>query len=282
MLERLSSALHLLDLLSIWSIFDILILAAVIYQLLLLLRGTRAVQILAGLTFLVMLWLLTGPGLVPLPALHRVLGSLLLYLPLVIIVLFQNQIRQALAQVGRNPLNALMPRRKRTDTVDIVSLAAVSLAGKRLGGLIVFEREMGLRHFSETGIRLDATMSYDLLMNIFVKDSPLHDGAVIVAEGRLMAASCFLPLTTDPGLSRSYGTRHRAAIGITEESDAVAITVSEERRTISIVVGGQIEEGLDGKQLTDRLRTLLQQGTDPEGVANKSREKDFQRGHGDA
>jgi diadenylate cyclase len=262
MLERLSSALHLLDLLSIWSILDILILAAVIYQLLLLLRGTRAVQILAGLTFLVMLWLLTGAGLIPLPALHRVLGSLLLYLPLVIIVLFQNQIRQALAQVGRNPLNALMPRRKRTDTVDIVSLAAVSLAGKRLGGLIVFEREMGLRHFSETGIRLDASISYDLLMNIFVKDSPLHDGAVIIAEGRLMAASCFLPLTTDPGLSRSYGTRHRAAIGITEESDAVAVTVSEERRTISIVVGGQIEEGLDGKQLKDRLRTHLQHGTD--------------------
>ncbi len=282
MLERLSSALHLRDLLSIWSIFDILILAAVIYQLLLLLRGTRAVQILAGLTFLVMLWLLTGPGLVPLPALHRVLGSLLLYLPLVIIVLFQNQIRQALAQVGRNPLNALLPRRKKTDAVDIIGLAVVSLADKRLGGLIVFEREMGLRHFSETGIRLDAALSYDLLMNIFVKDSPLHDGAVIIAEGRLMAASCFLPLTTDPGLSRSYGTRHRAAIGITEESDAVAVTVSEERRTISIVVGGQIEEGLDGKQLTERLRTLLQHSSESEGVARKIRDRDFERGHGDA
>ena len=282
MLERLSSALHLRDLLSIWSIFDILILAAVIYQLLLLLRGTRAVQILAGLTFLVMLWLLTGPGLVPLPALHRVLGSLLLYLPLVIIVLFQNQIRQALAQVGRNPLNALLPRRKKTDAVDIIGLAVVSLADKRLGGLIVFEREMGLRHFSETGIRLDAALSYDLLMNIFVKDSPLHDGAVIIAEGRLMAASCFLPLTTDPGLSRSYGTRHRAAIGITEESDAVAVTVSEERRTISIVVGGQIEEGLDGKQLTERLRTLLQHSSESEGAARKIRDRDFERGHGDA
>jgi diadenylate cyclase len=138
-----------------------------------------------------------------------------------------------------------------------VSLAAASLASRRLGALIVIEREMGLRSFSETGITLDAEVSYDLLTNIFILRSPLHDGAAIIADGRLKAASCYLPLTMNPTLSRTYGTRHRAALGVTEEYDAVAVVVSEERGIISLVEDGEVTEGLDAKGLEQALSVAL-------------------------
>ena len=141
-----------------------------------------------------------------------------------------------------------------------VALAAASLASKRLGALIVIEREMGLRGFFESGITLDAEVSYDLLTNIFILRSPLHDGAAIIADGRLKAASCYLPLTMNPTLSRTYGTRHRAALGITEESDAVAIVVSEERGIISLVEDGEVTEGLDAKGLEQALTAALSDG----------------------
>ncbi len=138
-----------------------------------------------------------------------------------------------------------------------IALAAASLASKRLGALIVIEREMGLRGFFESGITLDAEVSYDLLTNIFILRSPLHDGAAIIADGRLKAASCYLPLTVNPTLSRTYGTRHRAALGITEESDAVAVVVSEERGIISLVEDGEVTEGLDAKGLEQALTVAL-------------------------
>ncbi len=141
-----------------------------------------------------------------------------------------------------------------------VALAAASLASKRLGALIVIEREMGLRSIFETGITLDAEVSYDLLTNIFILRSPLHDGAAIIADGRLKAASCYLPLTMNPTLSRTYGTQHRAALGITEESDAVAVVVSEERGIISLVEDGQVTEGLDAKGLERALAAALYGG----------------------
>jgi uncharacterized protein (TIGR00159 family) len=256
-LDRLIEALHLRDLLGVWTLVDLAVLALIIYQLLLLIRGTRAVQILIGVAILVFLHLITGPGLIPLPAFHSVLGSLLLYLPFVIIVLFQNQIRQALTRVGRNPLSALRPRSRQENLAHEIALAAASLASKRMGALIVIERELGLRAFAETGIALDALPTYDLLMTVFTKDSPLHDGAAIVGEGRIKAASCYLPLTVNPSLSRTYGTRHRAAIGITEESDALAIVVSEERGTVGLAEGGRIEEGLDAQALSTRLQRAL-------------------------
>ena len=271
MLQRLTDALHLEDLLSPWAILDIVILFVVIYNLLLLIRGTRAVQVLAGLAILGFLHLLTGPGFAPLPALHYVLGWVWLYLPFVIIILFQNQIRQALTRVGRNPIAALIPRQRETNLAQEVALAAGALASKRLGALIVIERELGLRAWIETGISLDALPTYDLLMNIFTKASPLHDGAAIIAEGRVKAASCYLPLTTDPNLSRAYGTRHRAAIGITEEADALAIVVSEERGTIGVAENGHIEEGLNTQTLTERLREALAEKT--EEPAGKDRRR---------
>lgn len=256
MFERISTALHLHDLRGL-ALLDIAVLAIIIYQLLVLIRGTRAVQMMVGVAGVVALHLMTGPNVLGLPAVHTVLGNLLLYIPFAVIVLFQNQIRQALMRFGRNPIAALLPRRQYQDVVEEVALAAVSLASKRYGALIVLERGAGLRAFSQTGIKLESVVSYDLLVNLFTPGSPLHDGAVIIAEGRIKAAACYLPLTANPSLSRTYGTRHRAAIGITEESDAIAVVVSEERGLVSLCEDGRIVERLDARKLTERLTSLL-------------------------
>ncbi len=256
MWERFVGALHLGELNGL-ALLDIVILAFVIYQILLLIRGSRAVHMIVGVAAIALLHVLTRPGLFYLPAVHSVLGDLLLYVPLAIIVLFQSQIRQVLAQVGRNPIGALLARKSRHDIFEDIALAAVSLATKRIGALIVIERELGLRAFSETGITLDAYVSYDLIVSIFQRGAPLHDGAVVIVGSRIRAACAYLPLTTDPNLSRTYGTRHRAAIGITEESDAVAIVVSEQRGVVSFCDGGKIEEGLAARDLMLRLHSAL-------------------------
>jgi uncharacterized protein (TIGR00159 family) len=256
MLERLTAAIHVQDLNGL-AVLDILILAAIIYQILLLIRGSRAVHMIVGVVALLVLHLLTRPGLLYLPAVHAVLGDLLLYIPLAVIVLFQNQLRQVLARVGRNPMAAIVSRKPHDNIVEEIALAAASLASKRLGALIVVERELGLRAFSETGITLDAYVSYDLIVSIFQRSAPLHDGAVVIVGSRIRAACAYLPLTQNPNLSRSYGTRHRAAIGITEESDAIAIVVSEQRGCVSFCEAGKIEEDLDAVALTLRLETAL-------------------------
>lgn len=264
MFERLFSTLQLQHL-GLHALVDVLILAFVIYQLLLLIRGTRSVNMIIALVVLLVLYALTSPELIGLNAVNTVLGTLLAYVPIAVIVLFQNQIRRFLSKLGSNPVNALMPRRQEEERlIEEVALASASLASKRLGALIVIERDMGLRSFYETGIALDAMVSYDLLMNIFISRSPLHDGAAIIAEGRLKAASCYLPLTMNPSLSRTYGTRHRAAFGITEESDAVAVVVSEERGVVSLADGGELIEGLDAKGLQEALKTALAGGPPPE------------------
>jgi uncharacterized protein (TIGR00159 family) len=211
-----------------------------------------------ALAALVLLHLVTGLDPLRLDAVHTVLGTLLLYIPLAIIVLFQNQIRRFLTHMGRNPLAAFRPRREEHKRlIDEISLAAAALASKRIGALIVIERDLGLRTFQESGIALDAQVSYDLLMNIFTPRTPLHDGAVIVSDGRIKAACCYLPLTMNPSLSRTYGSRHRAAFGIAEESDAIAVIVSEERGLITLIEGQRIVESLDARRLADELRRAL-------------------------
>jgi uncharacterized protein (TIGR00159 family) len=256
MLERLTTALQLQQL-GVHALVDILILAIVIYQLLLLIRGTRSVNVVIALIVLLVLFAATSPELLGLNAVHTVLGTLLTYIPIAIIVLFQNQIRRFLAKLGVNPFDSFKPKRQEDRMIEELALAAASLASKRMGALIVIERDMGLRSFYENGIVLDALVSYDLLMNIFTFRSPLHDGAAMIAEGRIKAASCYLPLTVNPSLSRTYGTRHRAAFGITEESDAIAVVVSEERGVISLVEGGELTEGLDARGLQRALHAAL-------------------------
>ena len=245
---------RLAELLTWRDLIDVLAVAFIIYNLLLLIRGTRAVQILLGLSFLAFVYWLAR--LFELPTLEAILESLLIVLPIAIIVLFQQEIRRALAAFGKNPL--FLARQQQVEqTFSEIVLAATALAARRTGALIVVERAQGLRNYIENGIRLDAELSYDLLISIFCPDSPLHDGAAIIQDRRVAAASCFLPLSTNPELSKELGTRHRAALGITEETDAVAVVVSEETGAISLAFDGRLERDLDGKELRNALYKYL-------------------------
>jgi uncharacterized protein (TIGR00159 family) len=182
------------------------------------------------------------------------------FLPFVvfgIIVVFQAEIRKVLAHLGKTPFFGAFSERRRDEVIDEIVLATTTLAGQRTGGIIVVEREMGLRSYIETGIAMDALVTYDLLISIFNPGTPLHDGAVILQGNRVAAAACFLPLTVNPELSRALGSRHRAAIGVTEDTDALAVVVSEETGTISLVQDGAIRRGLDGPSLQQALFAAL-------------------------
>jgi diadenylate cyclase len=230
---------------------DILIVAFVVYFLLRLIRGTRAVQMVFGLiAILIVYWISV---LLRLVALRTVLTGLIFYLPFAIIVLFSSELRRALAAFGRTPFFAMFSGYRAEETVSDLVLAATSLSTRRVGALIVLERREGLKTYIENGVPLDAGISYDLLVTLFAPGTPLHDGAVIVSRERIAAAACFLPLSLKEGLSKRFGTRHRAALGVTEETDALAIVVSEERGTISLARDGQLIEDLDGKSLRDLL-----------------------------
>jgi len=242
---------------------DILLMTVLVYQVGLLIRGTRAMQTLVGVLLVLLAYWVTTPGQpLHLMTVHRVLGNVLFYGPFAIIVLFQTAIRRTLARLGRTPVLRLHNHEMSEKIIDDLVRAAASLTARPTGGggLIVIEGDQALRDQAESGIRLDAAISFDLLMNIFTPGSPLHDGAVIIGEGRVKAASCFLPVTTDPQLSREYGSRHRAAIGLTEEYDSVVIVVSEERREIRVAVEGHLSAPLDGERLRAFLREHLHTG----------------------
>jgi diadenylate cyclase len=197
--------------------------------------------------------------LAPLQTLNWLIRNALVYVAFAAIVIFQSDIRRALAHLGRAPFFRYLSRQQASDeTIEEVVVAATLLAQQKVGAIIAIEREIGLRNYIESGIPLDATLTYDLLLTIFKPGSPLHDGAVVLQEARVAAAACFLPLTVNPRLSRELGTRHRAAIGLTEESDAIAVVVSEETGTISVALDGQMERGLTPDALRQRLRQLIQ------------------------
>lgn len=244
---------RLAELLTWRDLIDVLAVAFIIYRLLLLIRGTRAAQIAVGLVSLAAVYQLAR--LLELPTLEAILESLLIVLPFAVIILFQQEIRRALANVGRNPL--ALTEKKPVETFAEIVLAATALSTQKIGALIVVERQQGLRDYVENGVRLDAALSYDLLISIFCPDSPLHDGAVIIQEDRVAAAACFLPLTSNPELSGEFGTRHSAALGISEETDAVAVVVSEETGAISVAFDGRLERDLDGKDLRNALYKYL-------------------------
>jgi diadenylate cyclase len=257
------SLARILDIVTWHDAVDVLVVAVVVYYLLLLIRGTRAVQMLLGLLFVSVVYYLAQ--FFDLPTLQTLIESLLIVLPFAIIVLFQQEIRRALTNFGRNPLWGLAKQQAVESTFGEIVLAATTLATRRIGALIVIERLQGLRNYIENGIRLDAELSYDLLINIFTPDTPLHDGAVILQEDRIAAAACFLPLTPNPELSKEFGTRHRAALGITEETDAVAVVVSEETGIISVAFDGEMIRDLDGKGLRNSLYKVLITDLYPQG-----------------
>jgi diadenylate cyclase len=253
MLEILHNFRWLLDLL------DIAIVAFIIYRIILLIKGTRAVQMLLGLAVILMVYM--GSQVGGLYTVHWLLDNFLSSIILVIVVLFQNDIRRALIHVGRNPFFADLSYKEETEIMDELVKACISMASKRIGALIIIEREMGIKDFLEVGVEIDAKVSSDLITSIFLPYSPIHDGALVLQQGRLKRAGCFLPLTQNPEISKSLGTRHRAAIGLTELVDAVAIVLSEETGKISVVVGGRITRDLDAVALKRVLTRLLEPGS---------------------
>ena len=241
-----------------WDVLDIAIVGFLIYEFLKLIRGTRAVQMAAGSLIIVALFYISR--LAPLQTVNWMIRNMLVYVAFAAIVIFQSDIRRALAHFGQAPFFRYLNRQEADDeAIEELVVASTMLAAQKIGAIIAIEREIGLRNYIESGIPLDATMTYDLLVTIFQPGSPLHDGAVIVQEGRIAAAACFLPLTVNPRLSRELGTRHRAAIGLTEEGDAIAIIVSEETGKISLAMNGRIDRELTSEELRSRLRPLVVQ-----------------------
>ena len=245
-----------LEILRWQDVVDVAIIAFVSYRVINLIRGTRAAQMLMGLLVVFATYL--GSQYFELYTLNWVLDNFLASMILVIVVIFQNDIRRALTQVGSGPTFAGGPdKMAHAQALEEVVRSAASLAAKRTGALLVFEREVGLNEYIEVGTRLDARVSRELIQSIFLPTSPIHDGALIVQKGRITAAGCFLPLTTNPNVSKTLGTRHRAAIGLTEETDAVVIVVSEEEAKISLVREGKITRDLDPGTLRSTLQQLL-------------------------
>ena len=258
---------------SVIAIIDILLVAVIIYELLALIKGTRAAYMLVGVAALTLAFYFSRAG--ELTTLNWLISTLLPYAVFALIVIFAAEIRQALARLGRRLLLSRTAGSE-ADAYDDIVLAANLFSQNQTGALIVIEREIGLRTYIESGVQLDAHLSYDLLATIFRPSAPLHDGAVIVQKDRIAAAACFLPLSMNPVLSTQLGTRHRAGIGVTEETDAIAVIVSEETGAISLAVGGKIERDLTVEQLREQVGELLRRyvppSTLPTPIANGSEE----------
>ena len=234
---------------------DVLIVAYLVYRGLLVVRGTRAAPMLFGLTLVVLLYFAARPmGLV---TLSWILENFLSSLILVIVVIFQDEIRRGLTKVGLHPLYRRAEKKVLEQSIEDISLVCVRLSELKLGALIVIKREVGLDEFLEDAVMLDANLNRKLLFSIFVKESPLHDGAVLIESERIKAAGCVLPLSFNPDLDPNLGTRHRAALGLSERSDAVVIVVSEENASISLVHEGRMVRNLDGAMLRDALHRIL-------------------------
>jgi diadenylate cyclase len=243
---------------SAWDVIDILVVSLLIYEALKLIRGTRAMQMAIGSVVVILLLYLSQAF--PLRTVGWLIRNVFAYLVFATIVLFQSDIRRALSHLGRAPFFRYFGQSEHAaENIEEVITAAGMLAKSKVGAIIVFEREIGLRNYVESGIPIDAAVTYDLLTTIFQPSTPLHDGAVIIAEDRVAAAACFLPLAVGPKLDRELGTRHRAAIGLTEESDAIAVVISEERGEISLARHGEISRGLTTRDLRDRLESLILQ-----------------------
>jgi diadenylate cyclase len=241
----------------LWDLADIALVALVFYYVLLLIKGTRAMQMGVGLAFVFVLYQVAKRlGLV---TLYAMLDTLLTSLVLIIVVIFQHDIRRALMRFGRRPLLAPARTALETQVIEEVVKASTSLAQKRIGGLIVFERDALLDEFIEPGTLLDAGVSKELLYSIFLPsyENPLHDGAVIIREGRVQQAGAFLPLSASTKLEKVLGTRHRAAVGLSEDTDAAVVVISEERGSVSLCFNGNVVRDLDAVSLRTALLGLL-------------------------
>jgi diadenylate cyclase len=237
--------------LTVTGVIDILIVAFLIYQSIQVVRHTRAAHVLAGIGVLLAVYLLSV--WLQLELLRSILATIVPYTAIALIVLFQSEIRRTLARIGRRRWLGLGGELERRESLDDILLALSRLSQEKIGALIVLERDTGLRTFIESGVALDAQVSRDLLLSIFQPNSALHDGAVIVHGDRVRAAACFLPLSMNPLVARKLGTRHRAAIGITEEADCMAIVVSEETGRLSVAALGEIELDVTSNRIEERV-----------------------------
>ena len=237
------------------DLLDIFIVFLIIYKVLLLIKGTRALQVLTGLVIFGVLYFMSI-GL-QLLTVHEIFSRLVSYIFIIVIIIFQDDIRKMLARMGKAPLFSLSSDRHESEhVIEELVKACISLSRKKIGALIVLEQNMSLTESVEIGVRMNAEINSDLLVSIFTPNAPAHDGAVIITEGKVRAAGCFLPLTRNPNIEKALGTRHRAAIGLAENTDAVVIVVSEEQREISVARDGRLVRALDGPALRKLLNEL--------------------------
>ncbi len=241
------------------SVLDVALVFYLVYRMMLLIRGTRAIQMLVGIVVVLALYVVSQEDFLNLATLNWILEKFVSSFIVILIVLFQPDIRRALSEIGKNPLFLAGGRRRGPTMYDEIIKAVTRLAQKHIGALIVLEREADLSPFAEEGIEVDARVTAGTLFAAFIPsfENPLHDGAVIIRQGRISHAGCFLPLTENPKVDKALGTRHRAAIGLTEATDAVVIVVSEETGTISLAFQGELERGLDAMTLRERLMSLF-------------------------
>lgn len=252
----------------LWDVLDILVVAFFLYRIYILIRDTRATALLKGLVFLGLFTVLAG--WLQLHVVSWILDKLMTVLIVALPVVFQPELRRALEQLGRGKFyvsSRMMNEIEWDHVIDDVVDAAMVMSANKIGALIVFERSVGLDDRIDTGIRIEGLVSKELLGNIFIVNTPLHDGAVIIRENRVMAAGCLLPLTRDHSLSSELGTRHRAAIGMSEQADCVVVVVSEETGIVSYTYGGHIYRGQDAENLRNILRNYLMQGK-PKNVSD--------------
>ncbi len=244
----------------LWSFLEIFIVTYLIYQVLLVMKGTRAVQIMIGLLAIIILYFVSQEEYLNLPTLNWLLDRFISGFFLLVIVLFQNDIRRGLAQLGRSQVFRAFRVQERHAYIEEVVQACSTLASRNLGAIIAIQRTQDLSEHAAKGTPVDAQISQYLLQSLFVPDpnNTLHDGAVIIQNGRIAAAGCFLPLTLNPRIYKDMGTRHRAAIGLSEEGDAVVVVVSEERGSVSVALDGRIARDIDGATLRKVLQGLLE------------------------
>ncbi len=243
------------DILRWQDILDILLVSFIIYRILVFIKGTRAIQLIVGLIIVLFVFYISKK--LELFTISWILGNFVGSLIIIVVVIFQDDIRRMLLALGRSPFLRKITYLEESMFYDILANVCVIMSKRKIGALIVIERDVGLEEFMEIGVRLDAEVNTELLLSIFHIGSPLHDGATIIREGRIRAAGCILPLTQREDIDKAFGTRHRAAIGISEITDAVAIVVSEERGHISYAFRGEIYTKLTGESLKTSLKELL-------------------------